>query len=232
MDRQHTRDQPQEADAIGSPHGHVEATLALLQQDPNALAGGHGPLVLGQARGDRHLLPRQLAAGADDEVREQRPLPGGPRQRSGGQRICLGKGREELQELHRAHRAGHRRDRVGVIQVPTRGDLGQQQVVPAQVDERLAVRLVVAQVRGDLADQAHPDVGVVLPRPPLADVVQQRTHEQQVRPVHPSGQGTGLHSGLQQVPVDGVPVDRVVLGRGAHDLPVRDQGGDHPGLVE
>ena len=67
----------------------------------------------------------------------------------------------------------------------------------------------------------------------LADVVQQRADEQQVAAGRRRRRrAAAAGGGLQQVPVDGEAVDRVVLGPAAHRVPLRDQPDQQPGLVE
>ena len=85
----------------------------------------------------------------------------------------------------------------------------------------------VAMVGGDrLAHLA------VVAGPALADVVQQRGHQQQVGAVDVAGQLRGGGRGLDEVPVDGEAVPGVALREGADPVPLRDQAGQQPLLVQ
>ncbi len=66
----------------------------------------------------------------------------------------------------------------------------------------------------------------------LADVVQQRGDQQQVGPVDVAGELRRGGGGLDQVPVDGEPVPGVALRQGAHLVPLGQQPGEQPLLVE
>ena len=76
-----------------------------------------------------------------------------------------------------------------------------------------------------------PDHAVVA-GPALADVVQQRGDQQQVGPVDVAGQLRGGGGGLDQVPVDGEPVPGVALRQRAHPVPLGQQPGEQPLLVQ
>ncbi len=85
---------------------------------------------------------------------------------------------------------------------------------------------------GDRPGDAGADRGVVDAGRALADVVQQRAEQQQVRPGDASAQAGRAGRGLQQVPVDRVPVDGVVLGAEAHRVPLGQQPDQQADLVE
>ena len=82
-----------------------------------------------------------------------------------------------------------------------------------------AIGAPTARVRGARAGQ-------------LADVVQQAGEQQQVGPVDLGEVTLHLGHALHRVPVDGVPVDRVVLGPGADALPRREPADDAAGQIE
>jgi hypothetical protein len=72
----------------------------------------------------------------------------------------------------------------------------------------------------------------VVARPALAEVVQQRGQQQQVRAAHSADQGGGVHGGLDQVPVDRPSVEGVALRLAAHPPPLGQQRVHHTGLVQ
>jgi hypothetical protein len=62
--------------------------------------------------------------------------------------------------------------------------------------------------------------------------VEQGGDQQQVRPVDPSSPGGGVQDGLDQMPVHSEAVQRVALRPVADEPPLRQQPGQHSGLVE
>ena len=110
-----------------------------------------------------------------------------PGRRSGRRRVGLGQGVQQLEHLRRADGVGDgaRRRRVGEV-AAGRG-VGQQQVVLDEGHQHVDVR--GRQARGAGASSATtrmPTTGVVAGQA-LADVVQQRTEQQQVRTRAPAG---------------------------------------------
>jgi hypothetical protein len=79
--------------------------------------------------------------------------------------------------------------------------------------------------------QLDADLGVVA-RVALADVVQQRTDDQQIGAVDPIGQRGGVDGRLEQVTVDGEAVVGVALGSRADRRPLGQQPGQEVLLVE
>ena len=66
----------------------------------------------------------------------------------------------------------------------------------------------------------------------LADVVEQRTEQQQVRPRDPPRQRSRFDRRLDQVPVNRVAVQRIVLPAVANALPLRNQPSHQTRLIE
>jgi hypothetical protein len=127
--------------------------------------------------------------------------------------------------------AGDTGDRGGIVEVATRGRVGQQEMEPHEVDKDVDIGGRETHARGDVLDDLHADGGVI-PGEPLADVVQERADEEQIGPFDPVGQLGGERRGLQQVPVDGVRVVRVALGLVAHGGPLGNEAHQEPVLVE
>ena len=66
----------------------------------------------------------------------------------------------------------------------------------------------------------------------LADVVEPRPDEQQIRARHPAGQGRGVGGRLAEVAIDREPVERVALRAAAGRGPFRQDPLDQPALIE
>ena len=66
----------------------------------------------------------------------------------------------------------------------------------------------------------------------LADVVEERAHQQKVRSRHPPDEGRRLSGGFEQVPVDGEAVVGVALGLVAHRRPLGQEPDEDAVLVE
>ena len=126
---------------------------------------------------------------------------------------------------------GHRGDCAVVVQVPAGSHVGEQEVVPDHRHQDVDVTIVEPHAAGDGPQQVDPDLGVVT-RVALADVVEQRAHQQQVGPVHPVDETGRLRGRLHQVPVDGEAVVGVALGPGSARLPLRDHEHEQPHVVE
>lgn len=232
---QHPGHRRQDPRLVGDGDDEVHADRVLLlagleRQDRFAGAQGlHGQAFLFGGRDLRCPGRRGRAAqyGGDprDEVRHERSAPRAPRGGPGGQGVRLGQGVEDLQRAHRAHGLGDRAHRGRVVQVAPGGGVDQQQVVPYERPEDGDVVRVEADTGGDVAGDGLPGHRVVA-RPALADVVQERGHQQQVGAADPAGEGGGPYRRLDQVPVHGPGVHGVALGAAAHPLPVREQPGD------
>ena len=82
---------------------------------------------------------------------------------------------------------GHAGDGGRVIEVAAGGGVGQQEVVAHEVDEHVDVVGREAHPGGNALDDLHADLGVVAGEA-LADVVEQRADEQEVRPLDRIGQ--------------------------------------------
>ena len=104
-------------------------------------------------------------------------------------------------------------------------------MVAHEPDEHVDVGRGEAHPRPDPLHQLDADFGVVAGIA-LAEIVQPRADEQQVGPLHAIGEARRLHRGLEQVPVDGEPVIRIVLRAAAHRLPLREQAHHEAVLVE
>ena len=81
----------------------------------------------------------------------------------------------------------HNLDRRRIVQISPGGGVGQQQMVPGHGRDRLGVVRIEAHPAGDPTRQPLPDHRMVTGIA-LAQVVQQRSDQQQVRPGHLRGE--------------------------------------------
>ncbi len=171
------------------------------------------------------------------QLGDQLRLPRRPRRRSGGERVGLGEGGEQLQRLDRADGVRHHRDRRRIGEVAAGRDRRQQQVVTHEIDEHRLVGWREAHPFGDphpsrrRAHQVDPGGGVVA-RVPLAQVVQPGTDEQQVGTGDASRELRRLGRRLHQVAIDGEGVEGVALRLVAHRRPLREDARDQVVLIE
>ena len=122
-------------------------------------------------------------------------------------------------------------DDGGILQVATGRGVRQEQVVPDQLHDDRAVVRVEAHACGQVRGNARADDAVIAATR-LADVVEERTDEQQVWPGDVAGERAGLHRRLDQVSIDRVLVHGVALRSRADDVPPGDEAADHAVLVE
>ena len=95
----------------------------------------------------------------------------------------------------------------------------------------LRIGLVEPTFGCDLFDETHAHRGVI-PGTGLSDVVKQGTHKQQIRSIHVPGVGHRLNRRLNEMSVNGIKVHRIVLGRTAHNRPLRNQPAPQILLIE
>lgn len=204
---------------LGAQRQHRPAGRDGLDGEPLLLGGGRGGLgLLGGVPGEHRGHPL-------DQVGDERAPPGRPGGRSGGQRVRLGQGVQQLQRALRPDRLGDGPHGGRVLQVAPGGGVHEQQVVPYEGREYGDVVAVEADARGDVLGDDLVGHRMVA-GPALADVVQQRGDQQQVGAVDAAGELGGAHGRLDEVPVDGPDVHGVALGAAAHPLPVGQHAGD------
>ena len=213
-------------------HRHLDTVRAACVHAHGEPAGAQQ---VGVRRGEvgrgRHLVPAEQGPCPFDQVGDQCGLPVGPGGRAGGCAVRLGQRVQQVQHLEGAYGGRDVRHRRRVVEVASGGGVGQQQVVAHERDQDLGVLRAETQPRRQVGDDRDARLGVVA-RPALADVVQQRTDQQQVGPVDVASERGRTDGGLDEVPVDREPVHGVALRPAAHPLPVRQQARGHPGLVQ
>ena len=141
---------------------------------------------------------------------------------------------QQVEQLGRvADRLAHDGDRHRVVEVAPGRGVGQQQVVAHQPDDRGEVVAGVAHPPGDRSRRARPrrPSGRRPGSPCRCRAAARRRSSRSRRSTSPSC-SAAAGRGLEQVPVDGEAVHRVVLGPAAHRVPLRDQRGEQAGLVE
>ena len=126
--------------------------------------------------------PASTWRGALDELGDEARLPSAPRRRAGRQRVGLGERGEQLEGGLVADRLGDEVDRAGVVEVAAGGDVGQQQVVLDEGDERVDVAWREPHPRRRSPRTSSMPTAVWSPGAALADVVQQRADDEEVGP--------------------------------------------------
>ena len=102
----------------------------------------------------------------------------------------------------------HGGDGVGVLQVSPGRGVGQQQVVAHHFGEDVDIGGPQPQSISDLGGQLRADDAVVAAAP-LADVVHQRTEDQEIRPGHPGREGACPRYCFDEVTIDRPDVHHV-----------------------
>ena len=112
---------------------------------------------------------------------------------------------------------GHTGDGGVVAQVAPCGDVGQEEVQADEGSEDLDVPRRQPHAMSDAVNELDADQRVVAGIA-LSEVVEQRTQDEQVRPVDTVSQPRGIGRRLPQVPVDGEAVVGVALRAGPDGL--------------
>ena len=108
--------------------------------------------------------------------------------RTGGEAVGLGECRQQFELDAVLDRGRHRLDGGGVVEVTSGGGIGQQEVIAHQADEDGDVWGLEPHSPTDVADDPHPDFGVVA-RESLADVMEECPDQQEVGALHRGRQG-------------------------------------------
>ena len=224
---EHTGRLPQQARAVGRDHGH----LGSVQHDAGLAGGGERDLLGAQRERGGRGLAAQRRGDPPHKLAHQAGLPVVPRGRAGGLSVGDRQRVEQVQQRPAPDSLRDLRDRHRVVEVTPGSRARQQQMLAYRPGDQAGVASSEPQpVRG--VPRHHLAGQQVVTGPALADVVQQRDDQQQVRPGHGPGQRSGVGRRLDQVPVHGVGVQRVALRAVAHPLPVRQQTGDEFLLVQ
>ena len=186
------------------------------------------PVVVGDLGGG---ASSQHVADALDEIAHQTRLPGTPCGWSGRQRVGLCQDGQELKARIRPDECGDAIDRAGVVEIPSGGDVSEQQMMGDEAHERVDVVFVEPHARADGRHDLDTGFGVVA-RVSLADVVQQRADHEEVRTVDAACPLAGVRRGLDEMPVDGEPVVGVALRPAADVRPLRNDARPEANLVE
>ncbi len=118
------------------------------------------------------------------------------------------------------HRRRERRHRGRVGRIAAGSELGQREVLAHQGEHERGVGGRHTPAVQHRSGEPLPLGGVLDRRGALADVVQERSDEQQVRTGDPSHEFGGPDHALQAVAVHRMPVHRTVLGTAAHERPL------------
>ena len=232
----------QEVPARHPQHEPVDVDVALPRQqvpEPADALGERGRQL------SPHVPARQHPLHLEDQLADQRPAPRRP---GGGARRCRVGLRQQVeggQPLGCLHARGDVHDEVLVGEVPPGRRVGKDQVIGHH--RRRELRVIGLEPhrrqlrRGDLDAERN-----VVAAPDLADVVQERAHEQRlgsanlghrlalqrvlrVRRREQLGHGGG---GREEVDVDREPVVRVALGPAPDARPARQVADQQPHAVQ
>ncbi len=163
--------------------------------------------------------PASNRAAALYQVRDQPRLPRSPGRGTGGEAVGLDERGEQFEARPVADLSGDTLGGRRVVEVPSGRGVREKEVETDHLDQGLHVRGGQADPGADLRGHHHADLGVVTGES-LADVVEERSEQQQVGALDPVGERRRVRGGLEQVPVDGVAVVRVALGFVAHGGPL------------
>ncbi len=175
--------------------------------------------------GQRRLLQGrqagQRSAGRGDQITDEPRPPRVPRVPTDRCRI---RHRECMQEVEGedvvAHRCRERCHRGRVGRIAAGSELGQREVLAHQGEHERGVGGRHTPAVQHRSGEPLPLGGVLDRRGALADVVQERSDEQQVRTGDPSHEFGGPDHALQAVSVHRMPVHWAVLGAAAHERPL------------
>ncbi len=186
----------------------------------------------GNGFGMRLGLTGHPTATAADEIADERGLPIAPDARSGRQRISLGQHVQQFQQ-HRVAIEGidNRADRRGILQIAPGGHVRQQQMVSHHRGQQFDVGGPQAQSLPHPGGQFSADDAVVTTAP-LAQVVQQRTQQQQIGAGNPGAECACARDGFDEVAIDGPNVHRVPGRQIPHHPPLREEPTPQPGAVQ
>jgi hypothetical protein len=200
-----------------------------------------GPARPGSTNGRPSSADRQRRGQPLDQGAPPRAPDAGP----GAERVGLGERAEQLEEQRhvgvapagrcappRRSVSSDPRHRRRVLRVATGRRVRQQQVVAHHRARAARGRPRAARAaRPICTDQRLPHHRVVTAAA-LADVVQQRADQQQVRPRDPGGEPGDLGTDLDEVAVDRPDVRAVARGQVADGAPLREQPPPQPGAVQ
>ena len=125
-----------------------------------------------------------------DQRGEEAGFPRAPRRGPGRDGVGLGERCQEAEPFRGLDPRRHQQDRRGVVEVAAGRNVGQQQVLLDHQDHSVDVIGLVPHAPHDRRTEFHAD-DRVLTRIALADVVQQRSHDQEVGAGHSIGQAGG-----------------------------------------
>ncbi len=201
--------------------------------EPGAQVGGHRHLVGGDRR---RRWPAAVVAEVGERPAGQVADEPGPPRRPGlgrrGPRVGLGERREQGHGLGVAEPLAHERHGRGVVGVA--GGRGARRAAGASAPASRPGRPRRASNPIRVGDRPRDRLprDAVLGQAALADVVQQRGDHQHVGPGDPADQRGRLDAGLDDVPVDGEAVDHRGVRQQPDPLPLRQQPGQRPGLLQ
>ena len=170
-------------------------------------------------------------ADARGEGRDELRLPRSPCGRPRGDAVGFGQRGEERERPAVLHQASDDVRRRGVVQIAAGGHLGEDEVVGDEAQEDRDVLLGEAHAPNDALRDVPAHLAVVARRA-LAEVVEQRRHDEQIRAVDRAQVRAAPGDRLQQVPVDRVAVVGVALRPVADHRPLGEEQFEQTPAVE
>ena len=180
--------------------------------------------------GGRHGLAQHLRRACHHGPHQAR-APRCPRLGGRRPRVRLGERQQEREGLAGPDLLGEERRRRGVLRVTGGRGLTRRRWRRTSTATRSTAAASKPMRHGDLPGQRLAG-DAVLGQAALADVVQQRRHQEHVGTGHVPDQPRGLAAGLHHVAVDGEPVDLRGVREQPDPLPLGQERRERPGLVE
>ena len=203
----------EQAAPVGGGHRHPVAVEVHGRQRPGRPARGRAPAASGSTPVSSAVCTRRTSSAISRPFQSDQAAGPVARGVGAGQRV------QQVEGGGVADRLGDRGDGHRVAQVAAGGHLGQQQVQPDQLLDQRDVRGRQPDPGGDRGGDRRADDAVVAGQA-LADVVQEARRSAAGRAGPPRGRSRSASCGrLHQVPVEGEPVDRVVLRAGCASGP-------------
>ena len=224
-------DRREEAGTVGRDHEQSAVVLLLDEHIARGARGEPRALVAARRFAHRRLHAGERGPDARHEIAHELLLPLAPRRLTGRDRVGFSERGEQLEHVAVPDGLRDEANRRGIIEITTGRHLREQEVLTNERHEHVDILGREAHARRELLDDDDARVGVVT-RKALADVVQERAHQQEVRSCDRARQERGLRDRLEQVAIDGVAMERVALRFAANRFPLGEDASDKAEVIE
>ena len=221
----------QQPGTVGGDGGDAKAPHPRLDVESELAAGSQGAQVRFDRFRRRHRSAGEDGGHAPGQVPHHSGLPVVPGGRPRGRAVGHRQRAQQLDGAPIGDAFGDPRNRARVVEVASRRDDGQQEVLEDEGAQSRRVGGCEAHPRRDHLHHLGAHDGMITIEA-LADVVQEGGCEQQVGPVDPARHLSRVHGCFHEVAVDGEAVQGVALGQAAHVLPLGKQPGHDADLIE